>query len=333
MKVWVVGGAGYIGSHVCKALMRAGHFPVVFDNLSTGLRENLLPGVGFQFGDILDRDALRAAALGQGFDGVIHLAALKAAGESMEQPERYSRHNITGSLNLLEAVLEAGIPSFVFSSSAAVYGDPEYLPLDEAHPTRPANYYGYTKLAIEGFLDWYGRLKGLRHVSLRYFNAAGYDPEGELRGLERNPANLLPVVMETAAGLRKGMQVFGDDYETRDGSCIRDYIHVSDLADAHVRALEHLRGGGENLAVNLGTGSGITVLEMLNRARELTGRPIPANIAPRRAGDPAVVVASAGKAERVLGWTPRHSDLDTLLQTTWEAYQANLEEPAARGED
>jgi UDP-glucose 4-epimerase len=276
-----------------------------------------------QVGDILDRDALRAAASGQSFDGVVHLAALKAAGESMTEPEKYSRTNITGSLNLLEAVLEAKIPTVVFSSSAAVYGAPEYLPLDEAHPTRPENYYGYTKLAIEGFLNWYGRLKGLRHVSLRYFNAAGYDPEGELTGLEQNPANLLPVVMETAMGWRASMQVFGDDYDTADGSCVRDYIHVTDLAVAHVTALEHLHRGGKNLTVNLGTGAGVTVLEMIRRAREITGREIPYSVAPRRAGDPATVLASSGEAEKILGWRAQHSDLDSLLRTTWAAYQKN----------
>lgn len=323
MKIWVVGGAGYIGSHVCKALLKAGHEPVVFDDLSTGRRENLLPGVSLRVGDILDLAALKAAAAEHRFDGVVHLAALKAAGESMTQPERYSRHNITGSLNLLEAVSEAKIPVFVFSSSAAVYGAPDYLPLDEKHPTRPENYYGYTKLAIEGFLEWYGKLRGLRYVALRYFNAAGYDPDGEITGLEKNPANLLPVVMETAAGMRPSMQVFGDDYDTPDGSCLRDYIHVTDLADAHVRALEHLHKGGESLRLNLGTGTGISVLEMVRRAREITGREIPYAVTGRRAGDPAVVVAAAELAGKIFGWTPRHSDPDTLLRTTWNAYLKN----------
>jgi UDP-glucose 4-epimerase len=325
----VVGGAGYIGSHVCKALLEAGHEPVVFDDLSAGRRENLPPGVTLRVGDILDPAALKAAletASSEGrFDGIVHLAALKAAGESMLEPEKYSRHNITGSLNLLEAVTTAGIPAVVFSSTAAVYGAPEYLPLDENHPTRPENYYGHTKLAIEGFLDWYGRLKGVRHVSLRYFNAAGYDPEGAITGLEKNPANLLPVVMETAAGIRSSMQVFGNDYDTSDGSGVRDYVHVTDLADAHVRALEHLHRGGDNLTLNLGTGRGISVLEMIRRAAEITGREIPYTVAGRRAGDAASVVASADLAGKLLGWRARHSDLDTLLRTTWAAYKANYE--------
>ncbi len=325
MKIWVVGGAGYIGSHVCKALLEAGHEVVVFDDLSTGTRENLPSGAILQVGDILDPLALRSAAAEHRFDGVVHLAALKSAAESMTQPERYSRHNISGSLNLIAAVLEAGIPAFVFSSSAAVYGSPDYLPLDEKHPTRPENYYGYTKLAIEGFLDWHGRLKGLRHVSLRYFNAAGYDPEGAITGLEKNPANLLPIVMETAAGMRPAMQVYGDDYDTPDGSGVRDYIHVTDLADAHVRALEHLHRGGRNLTLNLGTGKGISVLEMIRRAAGITGREIPYDVVGRRAGDAATVVASAELAGESLGWRARHSDPDTLLRTTWNAYKANYE--------
>jgi UDP-glucose 4-epimerase len=327
LKVWVVGGAGYIGSHVCKALRLAGHEPIVFDNLSTGLRENLAPGTVFQEGDILDPADLRSAAAQHKFDGVIHLAALKAAGESMSDPEKYSRHNITGSLNLLEAVLEAGIPAFVFSSTAAVYGAPEYLPIDEKHATRPENYYGYTKLAIEGFIDWYARLKGLQYGILRYFNAAGYDPEGEITGLEQSPANLLPVVMEAAMGWRKKVQVYGDDYETRDGTGLRDYVHVTDLAAAHVSALEHLHLGGKNFTVNLGTGDGITVKEMIERARAITGRAIPYEVVARRPGDPAAVLASSELAGEVLGWKARHSDLETLLTTTWKAYLKNGPQP------
>ena len=273
-----------------------------------------------QVGDILDPAALKAAAAAHKFDGVIHLAALKAAGESMTAPEKYSRHNITGSLNLLEAVVEANIPYFVFSSTAAVYGAPEYLPIDEKHPTRPENYYGHTKLAIEEFISWYGRLKGLKYGILRYFNAAGYDPEGEITGLEQNPGNLLPVVMEAAMGWRPQVQVFGEDYETRDGTGLRDYVHVTDLAAAHVAALERLQGGSENLTVNLGTGDGITVMEMIKRARTLTGRAIPAAMAARRAGDPASVLASSALAGELLGWKAKHSDLDTLLTTTWKAY-------------
>lgn len=331
MRVLVVGGAGYIGSHVCKALLKQGAKVTVFDNLSSGLRGNLLPGSVFRHGDILDVRALDEACAsghsgGGGFDGVIHLAALKAAGESMLVPERYSVHNITGSLNLLNAVVKHGIRHFVFSSSAAVYGDPEYLPLDEKHPTRPVNYYGYTKLAIEEYLNWYSKLKGLKFAALRYFNAAGYDVDGELCGLEQNPANLLPVVMEAAMGWRPKIQMFGDDYETRDGTGMRDYVHVTDLARAHVMALEKLHAGGGNMTVNLGTGDGITVREMANKAMEVSGNRFTCEVVGRRAGDPASVVASAGLARTLLGWEARHSDVDSLVRTTWKAYQANAKQ-------
>lgn len=326
MNVLVVGGAGYIGSHVVKALLRAGAQVTVFDNLVTGLRGNLRPGAKFRHGDILDERALDQACAEANYDGVIHLAALKAAGDSMTQPERYSLHNITGTLNLLNSVSRAGIRHLVFSSSAAVYGDPEYLPMDEKHPTRPANYYGYTKLAIEGFLDWYQRLKGVRFAALRYFNAAGYDPDGEIRGLEQNPSNLLPVIMEAAMGWRKELLIFGNDYPTRDGTCIRDYVHVEDLASAHVSALQKLMAGTDQLTVNLGTGSGITVMEMVKMAGEICGKPVPHRIVARREGDPPAVTASSGLAKQTLGWEAKHSDVGTLLRTTWRAYQANATE-------
>ncbi len=323
MKILVVGGAGYIGSHVCKTLLRQGAQVTVFDNLSTGHRSNVLPGAEFIQGDILDVGSLEKACGSAHFDGAIHLAALKAAGESMTSPERYSVHNITGTLNLLNSLVKHGIGRLVFSSTAAVYGDPEYLPMDEKHPTRPANYYGYTKLSIEGFLGWYARLKGLRYAALRYFNAAGYDVEGELKGLEINPANLVPVIMETAMGWRNELLIFGDDYETRDGTCIRDYIHVSDLASAHAAALSKLMSGGESFTVNLGTGEGITVMEMVRKTEEITGKPLRYKIVGRREGDPPAVVASAGKAKEMLGWEACHSDATTLLGTTWKAYLAN----------
>jgi UDP-glucose 4-epimerase len=323
VNVLVVGGAGYIGSHVVKALMKTGASVTVFDNLSSGLRENLLPGAQFRHGDILDAGGLNEVCRKDHYDGAIHLAALKAAGDSMLQPERYSLQNITGTLNLLNALAKHGIRNMVFSSSAAVYGDPQYQPMDEKHPTHPVNYYGYTKLAIEGFLDWYGRLKGIRYASLRYFNAAGYDPDGEIRGLERNPNNLLPIIMEAAMGWRTNIQVYGNDYSTRDGTCIRDYIHVSDLATAHVLALGKLAAGTEKLMVNLGTGSGITVMEMVRKAGEICGKPIPHVIVGRREGDPPAITASATLAKEIMGWEPTLSDVGTLLRTTWAAYQAN----------
>lgn len=320
MKTLVIGGAGYIGSHVVKQLMQCGHDVTVFDNLSSGLRQNLFPKNAFIYGNILLPGDLDAA-FALGFDAFIHLAAFKAAGESMIAPEKYSTNNITGTLNILNAAAAHDCKNMVFSSSAAIFGEPVSLPIDENHPKKPENYYGYTKLSIEEFMEWYSKLRGLHFAALRYFNAAGYDVDGELFGLEQNPANLLPVVMETAMGMRKEMKIFGDDYDTPDGTCIRDYVHVSDLADAHVKALEYIAATGKNLKLNLGSETGTSVKEMIDAARRITGRAIPALIAERRAGDPAHLVASSALARAELGWSPRYSDTDTLIKTTWDAYQ------------
>ena len=318
-KILVVGGAGYIGSHVVKTLRDAGKFPVVFDNMSSGLQENLLRGIPFILGDTLKPEQLKAAM--KGVDSIIHMAALKAAGESMTEPEKYAENNISGTINLLNAATAAKVKYFVFSSSAAVYGEPQYLPMDESHPTTPMNFYGYTKLAIENLLRWYSQLKGLRFSSLRYFNAAGYDVDGELNGLEHEPNNLLPIVLETIVGRRKKVEVFGTDYDTRDGSCIRDYIHVSDLADAHLKALDYLKHENQDLVINLGTSNGLSVLEIMQIAREVSGQEFNYTLGPRRAGDPAVVLAKAELAEELLDWKPKHSDAATLLETTLRAYR------------
>ena len=245
MRVLVIGGAGYIGSHVVKELMSKGHKVTVFDNLSSGLKQNLFKENGFIKGDILKVKDLEKA-FAKGFDAFIHLAAFKAAGESMVAPEKYSVNNINGTINILNAAVKYNCLNMVFSSSAATFGEPQYLPIDENHPKNPENYYGFTKLKIEEFMAWYDRLKGLKFAALRYFNAAGYDPEGVLYGLEKNPANLLPVMMEVACGKREKLCVFGNDYPTRDGTCIRDYIHVTDLASAHVMALEYISSKKEN---------------------------------------------------------------------------------------
>ena len=319
--ILVVGGAGYIGSHVVKALRDAGRQPVVFDNLSTGLRENLFPDIPFIHGDLLIPEQVRAAM--RGIRSVIHLAALKAAGDSMLEPERYALHNLNGTVNLLHAAGTAGVRHFVFSSSAAVYGEPQYLPLDENHPTEPANFYGQTKLQIEMLLSWFSRLRDMRYAGLRYFNAAGYDPDGEVRGLEKEPNNLLPLVLETLLGWRENLEVYGTDYDTEDGSCIRDYIHVSDLADAHLRALNFLEKQNEDLVVNLGTSKGISVLEILDAAKKVSGMDLPVILSDRRPGDPAVVLASAEKAERLLEWSPAFSDVETILKTMLTAYRSH----------
>ncbi|WP_147615433.1 UDP-glucose 4-epimerase GalE [Treponema pectinovorum] len=319
MKVLVIGGAGYIGSHVVKELMKAGHSVCVFDNLSSGLRQNLFGENDFIYGNILiERDL--DSAFEKGFDAFIHLAAFKAAGESMLCPEKYSINNLNGTVNIINSAVKHGCKNMVFSSSAAVFGEPQYLPIDEVHPKNPENYYGFTKLKIEELMDWYSKLKGLNYAALRYFNAAGYDVEGFPCGLEQNPANLLPVIMETACGMRKSMKVFGSDYPTRDGTCIRDYVHVNDLAIAHVKALEYIAKNGENLTVNLGSETGVSVKEMLEEARAITGKEIPAEFVERRPGDPANLVASSKLAWEKLGWKPKYSDVHTLIETTYKAY-------------
>jgi UDP-glucose 4-epimerase len=328
MNILIVGGAGYIASHVAEEFLGRGHSVTVFDNLSSGLRENLNQAAAFVHGDIHDYTALqrvmKSGASGQpgtgAFDAVIHLAASKAAGESMLNPEKYSYNNISGTINIINAASEAGIANIVFSSSAAVYGEPEYLPVDEKHPTNPENYYGFTKLEIERILAWYGKLRGIRYACLRYFNAAGYDVKGRIRGLEMNPANLLPVVMEAACGKRPELLLFGNDYDTPDGTCIRDYIHVSDLATGHAAALDYICKTGKSIVVNLGSETGSSVTEIIETARRVTGKPIPVKIVGRRPGDPAKLTASSSLAHELLGWKAKHSDLETLVKTSWEAY-------------
>jgi len=321
MKIFVTGGAGYIGSHVVFELCDAGHEVTIYDDMSLGREENIDKRAIFILGSTLDKQQLAKALSSAKFDAVIHLAAWKAAGESMVKPEKYAENNIFGSMNLLNAVADAGIKNFVFSSTAAVYGFPNYLPIDEKHPINPANYYGYTKVFVEENLKWYSQLKGLNYVALRYFNAAGYDINGRIKGKEKNPNNLLPIVMETASGLREKVQIYGDDYDTIDGTGVRDYIHVNDLAAAHVLALKYLFDKKKNLIVNLSTESGYSVLEAINKAKEITGREIPYQIIGRRDGDPDTVVASCKKANKLLNWNAKYSDLETILSTMWNIYK------------
>jgi UDP-glucose 4-epimerase len=320
VKILVIGGAGYIGSHVVRELLDRGHELTVFDNLSSGLRENLYREAAFVHGDIMDYVSLARLAA-EGFEALVHLAAFKAAGESMLKPEKYSLNNINGTMNILNAASSGGIKYIIFSSSAAVYGEPRYLPIDEKHPTEPENYYGFTKREIECFLEWYEKIRGIRYAGLRYFNAAGYDVKGRMKGKELNPANLIPIVMEAAAGIRGEVQIFGDDYDTPDGTCIRDYIHVNDLAAAHAMALDYIAKEGKSLTLNLGTGTGTSVKEVVETARRITGRPIPSRICGRRPGDPAKLTASSGLALETLGWKARYSDMETLIRTSWELYK------------
>jgi UDP-glucose 4-epimerase len=320
MNILIIGGAGYIGSHVTREFLDRGCSCTVYDNLSSGLRQNLFSEAKFIHGDIHDFQSLLGAMKSAFFDALIHLAASKAAGESMLNPEKYSRNNIAGTINILNAACHADIKNIVFSSSAAVYGAPEYYPIDEKHPVNPENYYGFTKLEIERFLSWYEKLKNIRYANLRYFNAAGYDVKGRIKGLEQNPANLIPIIMETACGIRKEMQVYGNDYDTQDGTCIRDYIHVNDLAIGHFLALDYIIKNNKSITVNLGSEKGFSVTEVIETARKVTEKQIPAKIADRRPGDPAILTASASLAKNLLGWQTQYSDMETLIKTSWDAY-------------
>lgn len=321
MKAGIIGGAGYIGSHVVLELLQAGHEVLILDDLSSGNLINVPrnPSVSFMEGDFTDPVVL-AGFLSRGPEVIFHFAAAKAAGESMLVPEKYSRQNIRGTLQLLEQMQETPCRLFVFSSTAAVYGNPQRMPVDETHPRQPENYYGFTKLVIEDQLAWLSRLRGLHYAALRYFNAAGYDPAGRIRGLEKNPANLMPVLMEVATGARSQFEIFGTDYGTPDGTCIRDYIHVSDLARAHVLAMDFIVGKNENLLVNLGTEQGLSVLEIYQAACEVVGRTLPVVYAGRRPGDPEQLIASSRKARELLGWEARIKDPRDFLKSMWQVY-------------
>tara|TARA_B110001454_G_scaffold8014_1_gene7629 strand:+ start:383 stop:1345 length:963 start_codon:yes stop_codon:yes gene_type:complete len=320
MKILVTGGAGYIGSHVVYELIDQGHDVTILDDMSLGLEENIDPRSIFVKGST-HSDSDLDSVLSVGFHGIIHLAAWKAAGESMTNPAKYAHNNLIGTINLLNACDRHGIKRFVFSSTSSVYGNPEYIPIDENHPTEPISYYGETKLQVEKNLKWFSELKGIRFGVLRYFNAAGYDIKGRIKGRERNALNLIPIAMEVAAGIREKIQVFGDNYDTHDGTGVRDYIHVSDLAIAHRKALNYISENDKDLLVNLATGEGHSVLDVINKSKEVSGKDIPFDIVGRRAGDPATVVAVSNRANKVLGWSTKYSDLDTLIRTTWDVYK------------
>jgi len=320
MKILVTGGAGYIGSHVVYELIDQGHDVTILDDMSLGLEENIDSRSIFVQGST-HSDSDLDSVLSVGFDGIIHLAAWKAAGESMTDPAKYAHNNLIGTINLLNACDRHGIKRFVFSSTSSVYGNPEYIPIDENHPTDPISYYGETKLQVEKNLKWFSELKGIRFGVLRYFNAAGYDIKGRIKGRERNALNLIPIAMEVAAGIREKMQVFGDNYDTHDGTGVRDYIHVSDLAIAHMKALNYISDNDKDLLVNLATGEGHSVLDVINKSKEVSGKDIPFDIVGRRAGDPATVVAVSNRANKVLDWSTKYSDLDTLIRTAWNVYK------------
>ena len=320
MKILVTGGAGYIGSHIVLELCDSGFEVIVFDDLSLGFRENVDQRAELYIGSTLNREDMDDV-LSKNIDAVIHLAAWKAAGESMDNPFKYTQNNIIGTLNVLSSMTEYGVRKFILSSTAAVYGYPQYLPIDENHPLDPINYYGYTKLVIEQNLKWFSELKGLRYACLRYFNAAGYDLDGRVRNKEKNPQNLLPIIMEVAIGVRKQMEVFGDDYNTPDGTGIRDYIHVNDLALAHISALNYLVEKDENLSVNLANGVGYSVLDVIRMAEKVTQKNISYEIVGRRFGDPAELTAISMQAKKLLKWEAQYSDIETILSTMWKVYK------------
>jgi len=317
LRVLVTGGAGYIGSHVVLELCDKGYEVVVLDDLSSGNKGAVDKRAKFINGSTLNNSDVELGL--EKVEAVIHLAAFKAAGESMLDPIKYSQNNILGSINLLNAIIKHKINSFVFSSTAAVYGYPEYLPLDENHPLEPINYYGFTKLEIEKILQWYSELKGLKFAALRYFNAAGYDINGRLNFLEKNPANLIPTTMEVASGMRNKMHVFGNDYNTHDGTGLRDYIHVSDLAEAHLKALDFLNNNN-NIKVNLSSGERHSVIDVIDMTKKISGKEINYEIVERRPGDPAELYASSDLAYDALHWKPKYSDLKTLIESTWDVY-------------
>ena len=312
----VTGGAGYVGSHACKALQRAGRHVVVLDNLAAGHRAAVRYGELVE-ADIADTPAVRAALRRHQIGAVMHFAALLDVGESVREPARYYRNNVSGALSVLEAMAAESVGLFVFSSTCATYGEPVEAPIRESHPQNPINSYGETKLAVERALPHFERAVGLGWVALRYFNAAGADPDGEI-GEDHSPENhLIPRAIDAAMG-GPGLQVFGDDYPTPDGTCLRDYVHVSDLADAHVKALEVLQRTGRSAAYNLGTGRPHSVRQVIDAVERATGRAVPWTPAPRRAGDPAVLYAAPDKARAELGWTPQLPDLDSIVRSAWE---------------
>ena len=314
MKVLVTGGAGYIGSHTAKALARAGHEPLVLDNMSSGHRWAVKWGRLLEW-DLSDTELLPQFIEKEKVEAVLHFAASLLVGESVQQPRKYFWNNIVNTLRLLDAMLEAGVKRIVFSSSAAVYGTPQTVPIPEDHPKLPTNPYGETKLAMERALQWYGNAYGLKWIALRYFNAAGADPDGELGENHDPETHLIPLAIKAALGQRPPVDVYGTDYPTPDGTAIRDYIHVSDLADAHVRALDYLTAGGESRALNLGTGRGYSVREVIDTVGKIS--PVPFRDAPRRAGDPPALVADAGHAATVLDWKPQRSGLEAITQDAW----------------
>ncbi len=315
MKILVCGGAGYIGSACTEYLLNHGHEVVVFDALITGHREAVDPRAGFIEGNFADRDVIMNAVKGQDFEAIMHFAAFSLVGESMENPGKYFRNNLSAAINMADAAVEGGVKTIVFSSTAATFGEPKEMPITEATPQLPINPYGESKLAFEKVLKWYNQIHGINYAALRYFNAAGAT---ENFGEDHSPeTHLIPIILQVSQGKREKIMIYGDDYDTPDGTCIRDYIHILDLAQAHMLALTAPRSGG----FNLGTGNGLSVKEIIEAAREVTGHPIPAEVAPRRAGDPPRLIAGSDLIKKELGWKPQYEDARVIIESVWKWLQ------------
>lgn len=323
MSILVLGGAGYIGSHTALALVNAGRDVVVADNLETGFRKAVPEMARFYKGDIRDRAFCDGLFEREQIDGVIHFAANSQVGESMTNPLKYYANNMGGTRVLLESMVAHGVGKIVFSSTAATYGEPERVPILETDATVPTNCYGETKLSMEKMMKWTSVAHGLRYVALRYFNACGAQPDGSIGEAHNPETHLIPVILQVPSGQREKISIFGDDYPTPDGTCIRDYIHVCDLAQAHILALDYLLSGGENNVFNLGNGVGFSVKEVIEEARKVTGHAIPTEVLPRRAGDPAQLIASSEKAKTLLRWKPEFEDLHTIIQTAWDWHKTH----------
>lgn len=314
--ILIVGGAGYIGSHLNKEISKQGHNTVVFDNLSYG-HEKFVKWGSFELGDLGNINDIRSIFWKYPIDAVMHFAAFTYVGESVEDPQKYYLNNVKNTLNLLQVMLEENVKQFVFSSTCATYGNPVEIPITENHPQNPINPYGRGKLIVEQILKDYSRAYGLKYASLRYFNAAGADPDGEVGELHDPETHLIPLILDVAAGKRDAIKIFGTDYNTPDGTCIRDYIHVTDLADAHILALKYLQDGGESDVFNLGNGNGFSVKEVIDAAQKITGKNIRAVEDERRPGDPPILVGSSDKAKEVLKWKPKYDDLYKIIETAW----------------
>lgn len=317
MKILVLGGAGYIGSHTVKELIKSGSQVVIVDNLETGYKEAVHPDAQFYQGDIRDRAFMDNVFEKEKIDGVIHFAANSLVGESMSNPLKYYDNNLYGTKVLLDSMVANGVDKIVFSSTAATYGEPKQVPILETDPTEPTNPYGETKLSMEKMMKWTDLAHGVRYVALRYFNACGADASGEIGEAHNPKTHLIPLILQVPNGQRDKISIYGDDYNTKDGTCVRDYIHVTDLAQAHILAMKYLIDGRESAIFNLGNGVGFTVKEVIEAARKVTNHPILAEVVSRRSGDPAKLIASSEKAKKILGWNPQHADLEEIIESAW----------------